>query len=82
MFYLKSCPYCRQAFDMVTKLKESNAQYKSIEIELIEEQEEPEKTEGYDYWYVPTYFIGKEKLLEGVPKVADIQHVLDVALED
>lgn len=82
MFYLKNCPYCRQAFNMVEELKAKHDQYCDIEIELIEEQDEPYRTVGYDYWYVPTYFVEQEKLLEGVPNIAAVQHVFEVALED
>ena len=79
MMYLKSCPYCKQAFAMVDELKQLHKEYQDIEIETIEENDEPEKTKGLDYWYVPTYFEG-EKLLEGIPTKAKIEAVLKAAL--
>ena len=80
MMYLKSCPYCKQAFAMVDELKQLHKEYQDIEIETIEENDEPEKTKGLDYWYVPTYFIEGEKLLEGIPTKAKIEAVLKAAL--
>ena len=80
MMYLKSCPYCKQAFAMVDELKQLHKEYQDIEIETIEENDEPEKTKGLDYWYVPTYFVEGEKLLEGIPTKAKIEAVLKDAL--
>ena len=61
MMYLKSCPYCKQAFAMVDELKQLHKEYQDIEIETIEENDEPEKTKGLDYWYVPTDFVEGEQ---------------------
>lgn len=81
MMYLKSCPYCKQAFSMVEVLKEEYPKYRTIEIETIEENDEATKTEGYDYWYVPTYFVDDVKIHEGVPTKEKIMAVLDAALQ-
>ena len=61
MMYLKSCPYCKQAIAMVDELKQLHKEYHDIEIETIEENDEPATTKGLDYWYVPTYFVDGEK---------------------
>jgi protein-disulfide isomerase len=39
--------------------------YKDIEIEMIEETEQPELADRFDYYYVPTFYIDGEKLHEG-----------------
>ena len=80
MMYLKNCPYCRQAFAMVEELKKTHPEYQNIVIETIEENDEEEKTKGYDYWYVPTYFVNDEKLHEGVPTKERIEAVLKAAI--
>lgn len=79
MMYLRSCPYCKQAFQMVDDLKRMNPKFQNISIELIEENEEPEKIKGYDYWYVPTYFVDDQKIHEGVPTLEAIRMVLEAA---
>lgn len=81
MMYLKSCPHCKRAFKMVEKLKEEHPEYKDVEIEAIEEQDEESKTEGYDYYYVPTYFVDDVKMHEGVPTNSAIEAVLKEALK-
>lgn len=63
MFYMEGCPYCKMAFEIMKELDE-NPIYKGVIIEKIEENKEPEKTVGYDYYYVPTFFVGDEKVYE------------------
>ena len=54
--------------------------YQNIVIEVIDEQKEEEKTRGYDYWYVPTFFVNDKKIHEGVPTKESIQAVLEEAI--
>lgn len=41
-----------------------NPVYKSLDIEQIEESENVALAENYDYYAVPSLFIGKEKFFE------------------
>lgn len=81
MMILEACPYCREAFRMMDELREKNPAYRDVEIEVIEESKEPEKVEGLDYWYVPTFFVGDVKILEGVPTIEKVEQVFQEALE-
>ncbi|SCJ50000.1 thioredoxin family protein [Neobittarella massiliensis] len=81
MMYLESCPYCQQAFSMVEQLVAQHPEYGQVEIETVEESREPEKTKGLNYWYVPTYFVGDEKVLEGVPTLEKVEQVFIRALQ-
>lgn len=81
MMYLKNCPHCRRAFALVEELKQEEPAFAAIDIRCIEEQEHPELAAGYDYWYVPTYFVGKEKWLEGVPSKEALRKVLQAAMD-
>lgn len=80
MMMLDTCPYCRRAFQMLDELKRENPEYRKVSIEVIEEEREPEKTKGYDYWYVPTFFVGGRKVMEGVPTRELVERVLREAL--
>lgn len=80
MMVLETCPYCRQAFQMMDELKGEHPEYQNVQIEVIEESKEPEKIKGYDYWYVPTFFVGNEKVMEGVPTKQKVQQVFIDAL--
>lgn len=81
MFYLKSCPYCKKAFAFIDELKRSDPKYNAVKLTLIEEKEQPEIAAKYDYYYVPTFYVGGEKIFEGAPKITDIEKVLDTALD-
>ncbi len=81
-FYLKRCPYCRKADALIKELIEENPQFAAIPITKIEESDNPEIAERYDYYYVPCLWIGQEKLHEGVPNKEQIRRVLERALEE
>ncbi len=64
VFYLESCPYCENARRAVEELKAENPKYAEPELEWINEEKQPELAEQYEYFSVPSMFIGKEKLYE------------------
>ena len=63
-FYLEGCPYCRQAREALKELADENENYSRAPIEWIEENQHPEISEKFDYYYVPAMFIGNEKIYE------------------
>ena len=81
MFTMEACPHCKRALRWMDELFAENAVYKEIEIEKIDEVVHPDIADQYDYWYVPTYFVGSEKLHEGVASLEIIRGVFDAALE-
>lgn len=81
MMVLDGCPHCKRAFAMMEELKQKHPEYASVSIEVIEENREQEKTEGYDYWYVPTFFVEDVKIHEGVPSMEKVEAVFQAALQ-
>lgn len=86
MFYLSDCGYCDRAFRALDELYAENPYYREIPIEKIEESEHPDIADQYDYYAVPSFFDGKEKLFEAhlfmsYESIKDaVQKVLDHAL--
>lgn len=80
MFYLESCPYCDFAFQYMKELGEENPEYAKIPVKIINEAEQMELAKTYDYYYVPCYYIGDEKILEGVVNKAGVKRLFDMAL--
>lgn len=75
MFTMASCPYCKEARRYMDELFDKYPEYKKLDIEIIDEVENPEIADQYDYYYVPTYYLDGEKFHEGVPSremVADL----------
>lgn len=67
LFHLNGCPYCRHARAAIEALYAENPTYAAIPIRWIEEKEEPEIADAYDYFRVPTLFYRGEKLYEASP---------------
>ena len=78
MFILKNCPYCRQALKDLDALL-ADPRYQNLRITKIDEGENPELADLYDYYYVPTFYLGAQKKLEGALTWAQIQALLDEA---
>jgi len=80
LFILESCPYCIRARNYLAELQEEDPNYKKIDIELIDERLNRALANSYDYYLVPTFYMDKTKLFEGIMSKADVKKVLDQAL--
>ena len=69
LFHLDDCPYCHAARRAIEALRSENPAYADIEVEWVEESRQPERVKGYDYWYVPTVFLGHELRIRCIPAV-------------
>lgn len=61
VFILKGCPYCRIAIEAI-----DNATLKDVNVVIIDERENPEVADKYDYYYVPSFYLDGVKIHEGV----------------
>jgi glutaredoxin len=80
LFYLRNCPFCKKALSYINELKKQDV-YKDIEIEMIEESEQEEFANQYDYYYVPTFYVDGRKLHEGGITKDETEDILRKALE-
>lgn len=63
------------------ELFEEHPAYRNIELERIEESEQPEIADSLDYWYVPSYFVDGIKVHEGVATKEKIQDIFEKAMK-
>jgi len=82
MFTMASCPYCREALRFMDELYKSDERYRSIPLEMIDEVVHPEIANRYDYYYVPTYYVGDKKKHEGAATLKAVKRVFDEALAE
>lgn len=82
MMYLKNCPHCKKAFALMEELKKEDPRLAELRVELIEESEQPKLAERMDYWYVPSFFLGEEKLWEGAVDKEALRKVFSRALSE
>lgn len=86
MFYLSDCGYCTRAFRALNELYSINPAYREITINKIEESQYPDIAAQYDYYAVPSFFDGENKLFEAHLFMSyedilnEMRHVLDYAL--
>lgn len=81
LFYLKSCPFCKKALRYIDEARAAHPELAAVEIEMIEESEQPAVADTYDYYYVPCFYIDGVKVHEGGIYPDEVETVLRKALE-
>lgn len=81
LFYLKNCPFCKKALRYIEELKAAHAELAAVEIEMIEESEQPEVADRFDYYYVPTFYVDGVKEHEGGIYPEEVERILRKALK-
>ena len=80
MFMMSTCPYCKKAEKYMAELLKQ-PEYAGLQIARVDENKEPEVADMYDYFYVPTYYVGGQKVFEGAATMDDVKRVFDLAIE-
>jgi glutaredoxin len=80
MFMMATCPHCRKAAEFMDEIFSEHPEYKTIPLKKIDETKEQEYASKFDYYYVPTFYVGDDKLHEGVPSKEAIEKVFAAAL--
>ena len=66
-FYKPGCPYCRQAEEIIKELWKEHPEFEKIQMCRVDETADRTLADQYDYWFVPSFFQGEEKLYEADP---------------
>ena len=82
LFITSWCPYCKKAFELLETLRREDPRYESVIINVVDEEENPEFADSFDYYNVPTFYVGGVKLLEGIPSKETVKKVLEAAVSD
>jgi len=80
-FKIPSCPFCRQADKFLEELMQENEQYRDIPIQIVDETSQRALADSYNYYYVPTFYLGEKKLHEGVVTKNRVKSILDEYLK-
>lgn len=81
MFMQGTCPHCKRCFAMMDELFAAHPEYKDVPLAVIDERVDPAAADKYDYYYVPTFFVGDVKEHEGVPSPEAVENVFRKAFE-
>lgn len=84
---ITGCPYCAAAFRAIDELKTANSAYAAADIEVLDENLQPELAGKFtDYYYVPTMYVDGKKIYEAHPGesydecFSNVKKVFEVAL--
>jgi glutaredoxin len=80
MFVLRYCGYCRRALQLIEAVRSENPELAPVEIEIIDEGEQRELARRYDYYYVPSFYLDRQKLHEGPVDRQQIKAILQKGL--
>jgi len=81
LFILRDCPFCKRALQYISELREEHPEFKTIELDIIDEQEQKALADSYDYYYVPTFYLGKKKLHEGGIYKNEVKEIFEAVLK-
>lgn len=81
LFYLEFCPYCREVFGYIDELKQEYPELNKIHLEMLDERKNLELSDSLDYYYVPTFYYGDQKLFEGAMTKEEVLHVFQQAMD-
>ena len=81
LFYLKHCPFCKKAIRYIDELKAQYAELASVEIDMIEESEQADVADKFDYYYVPTFYVDGVKVHEGGIYPEEVEAILRKVIE-
>lgn len=81
MFILPNCPHCKLALRLQEELLAEHPEWKDLPIRIVDERREAVFANAHDYYYVPTWYVGGEKVFEGHAEREDVENVLRQAAE-
>ena len=81
LFMFEGCPHCRLAQELMREIFAEHPEYAKVPLEVIDEHKSPEVADRYDYYLVPTFYVGEEKMSEGHPSKQAVERVFAAALE-
>ncbi len=64
MFHRDDCGYCDKAKRALEELFAEKPAYRELPLRCIEETQQPELADRYDYYAVPTFYVDGEKVFE------------------
>lgn len=81
LFYLRNCPFCKLALQYIADARAAHPELAAVEVETVEESERPDEAGRYDYYYVPTFYVGGVKAHEGRATSEQVEMILRKALQ-
>ena len=81
LFYQPRCPFCKKALRYIDEARAAHPELAAVGIEMIEESEQSDLADTFDYYYVPTFYVDGVKVHEGGIYAEEVEKILRSALE-
>mgnify|MGYP001148664414 CR=1 FL=1 len=78
MFILPGCPHCRYALEAQEELLRAHPEWRDIPLRIVDESQERAFADAHDYYYVPTWYVGGEKVFEGHAEPEDVERAKEL----
>jgi len=65
LFVTSWCPHCQKARELIRELVATHPEYRAVQLQVIDEEQETAVAAKYDYYFVPTFYVDDEKVHEG-----------------
>ena len=79
MFMMETCPHCQKALSLMEEICREHPEYKTINVEKIDETKKADYAAKFNYYYVPTFYVDGVKIHEGSPTKEDVEKVYSEA---
>ena len=80
LFILEHCPHCKKAQSIIAELLAEQSEFAGLSIQLVDEAKEAEYAGGFDYYYVPCFYVDGLKVHEGKVDKSVVSAVFEQAL--
>ena len=79
IFIQPKCPFCVKALRYIEEARSAYPELQGVELEIVDELERTDYADEFDYYYVPTFYLGREKLHEGGIYADEVVEILKKA---
>ena len=76
LYHFESCPACQKAKQYMKELRAEKPELADVQVDMVDVRKNPNFQAPAPFYYVPTFFVGDKKVLEGNVTKADVEAIL------
>ncbi len=76
LYHFEGCPACANAKQWMKELRQEKPELKNVLVEMVDVHKTPDYKASEPFHYVPTFFVGGKKALEGAVSKEDIERIM------
>ncbi|HSK68811.1 MAG TPA: glutaredoxin domain-containing protein [Candidatus Limnocylindria bacterium] len=76
LYHFETCPACVKAKQYMAELRAEKPELADVQVNMVDVRKNPNFKAPAPFYYVPTFFVGDRKVLEGNVTKQDVENVL------